>query len=262
MRSGTQSIERGLILLRELASRGALGWRLSDLARRCDIDKGTAHRIMSCLVRERLARQRARDRRYVPGPLLFELSLALPELAAFQAACAAPLARAARRLGTVTFLCLRSGTDFVCAGHAGISPARGLVHEVGMRRPLVMSAGGLAIVVALPPGEARGVIAENMRRVQKSGEVRVKAVERMLRRSQSHGYGVHLGDVVPRVHTFGLAVRDAAGMPFASISAAGSSEGFPQSRQDEVIAALGEEAAAIARIAARLFEEHAALTGE
>ena len=61
-RAGTQSLERGARLLRELAARGTLGWRVSDLARRCDLDKGTTHRILACFVRERLVRQRA-DRR-------------------------------------------------------------------------------------------------------------------------------------------------------------------------------------------------------
>lgn len=243
-RSGTQTLERGAALLKELAARGTVGWRLSDLARRCDLDKGTVHRIMAFFVRERLARQRAGDRRYVPGPLLFELSLALPGHAAFQAACAPHLARLAK-LGGVAFACLRSGADFVCAANSGGSPIRALEHEVGLRRPLVVSAGGVAILLALPAEERRAVIAENMKRVQNSGEVRVKAVERMLRRSESHGYGIHLSDVVPRVNTYGVAIRDARGEAFASISLAGPSEAFPQARAPQVVAALQEAAAAL-----------------
>lgn len=253
-RSGTQSLERGAQLLKELAARGTVGWRLSDLAKRCELDKGTAHRIMAFFVRERLARQRAGDRRYVPGPLLFELSLALPGYAAFQAACAPHVARVAATLGGVAFVCLRSGADFVCAAHAGDSPIKALAHEVGLRRPLVVSAGGVAILVALPADEARGVIAENMKRVQKSGEVRAKAVERMLKRSESHGYGVHLSDVVPRVNTYGVPIRDARGAAFASISIAGASEEFPHARAPDLLAVLKEAANGIARDALALLE--------
>lgn len=254
MRSGTQSLERAAALLKELAARGTLGWRLSDLARRCELDKGTAHRIMAFLVRERLARQRPGDRRYVPGPLLFELSLALPGYGAFRAACTPHLARLAARLGGFAFLCLPSGADFVCAANAGDASIKALAHEVGLRRPLVVSAGGVAILLALPAERARAVIAENMRRVEKSGEVRVKAVERMLRRSQAHGYGIHLSDIVPRVNTYGVAIRDARGAPVASISVAGRSEDFPQSRAAEVVAALEEGAREIAAEAAALLE--------
>jgi DNA-binding IclR family transcriptional regulator len=253
-RSGTQTLERGALLLKELAARGTVGWRLSDLAKRCELDKGTAHRIMAFFVRERLARQRDGDRRYVPGPLLFELSLALPAYAGFQAACTPHLARAASRAGGFAFLSLRSGGDFVCAANAGDASIKALSHEVGLRRPLVVSAGGVAIVLALPPEEARAVVAENMKRVQKSGEVRVKAVERMLRRSESRGYGVHLGDIVPRVHTYGLAIRDARGAPFASISLAGASEDFAAAREPELLVALEQAAEGIARDASALLE--------
>ena len=253
-RPGTQSLERGARLLKELAARGTLGWRLSDLAKRCELDKGTAHRIMAFLVRERLARQRGGDRRYVPGPLLFELSLALPGYAGFQAACAPHLERAASRARGFAFLSLRSGGDFVCAANAGDASIKALSHEVGLRRPLVVSAGGIAIVLALEPEEARAVIAENMRRVQKSGEVRVKAVERMLKRSESHGYGVHLSDIVPRVNTYGVAIRDARGAAFASISIAGPAEDFPHTRAPEVLGALAEAANGISRDALALLE--------
>ena len=251
---GTQTLERGARLLRELAARGTVGWRLSDLARRCELDKGTAHRLLACYVRERLARQRPGDRRYVPGPLLFELSLALPAYAGFRTAAAKPLAEAATAAGGYAFLCLRSGSDFVCAANAGMASAKALEHEVGLRRPLVVSAGGMAIVVALAPAEASAVIAENMRRVQAAGEVRTKAVERMLRRSQAQGYGVHLGDIVPNVNTFGLAIRDAAGAPFASISLAGRAEDFTPARVPRIVAALEIGARAIAGEAARLRE--------
>src|SRR5262245_13123283 len=136
-RAGTQTIERSVLILKELAARGTIGWRLSDLAKSCELDRGTTHRMLACLVRERLARQRASDRRYVPGPLLFELGLALPALSAFQSACAGPLARAAKRLGGVSLLCLRSGAEFVCAGRAGDLQLKALTIDVGTRRPLI-----------------------------------------------------------------------------------------------------------------------------
>lgn len=249
-RSGTQSLERGLVLLRELAARGSVGWRLSDLARRCRLDKGTAHRIVACFVRERLARQRA-DRRYVPGPLLYELSLALPGHAAFQASAAAPLGEAARKLRAHAFLCLRSGADFVCAANAGASSVKGLEHEVGLRRPLAVSAGGAAILVALPADEAAGLVAENLRRIEAAGEVRLRAVDRMLRRSRAHGFGIHLGDIVPRVNTYGIAIR-LGEAPFASISVAGRAEDLPPSRLPQILAALEEASRRLAADAARL----------
>lgn len=254
MRSGTQALERGARLLRELAARGTLGWRLSDLARRCELDKGTAHRLLACFVRERLVRRRSGDRRYVPGPLLFELSLSLPGHATFQAVAQRELAAAADALDAYTFFCLRSGSDFVCAANSGRAAAKALEHDVGLRRPLVVSAGGMAILVALPAEESAHIVAENLRRVKAAGEVRVKAVDRMLRRSQAHGCGVHLSDIVPGVNTFAVAIRDSAGTPFASLSAAARADDLPLARLAAVVRTLEQAAGSISAHAAALLE--------
>jgi DNA-binding IclR family transcriptional regulator len=238
---GTQSIERAVALLKELSARGTFGWRLSDLAAHCNLDKGTAHRILSCLQRERLVQRRESDRHYLPGPLLFELSLTLPPLAEFQAACQAPLGRVARRTRGVAFLYLRSGGDFVCAARVGTTPLKGLSIQVGTRRPLVSASGGVAILVALPEDESRKIIAENMKRIARFGELRAKSIEKMIRRSREHGFGINLGDVVPGINSFGLAIQDAKGAPFASLTVSGASDDFPPSEISKVMAVLEEE---------------------
>ena len=254
-RHGTQTIERAVLVLKELTARGSIGWRLSDLAATCQLDRGTTHRIVACLIRERLARQRASDRRYVPGPLVFELGLSLPQLSAFQAACAAPLARVAKRLNGEALLYLRSGADFVCAGRAGASQLKALTIELGTRRPLIVSAGGLALLVALPKDEARAVIEENLTRVVRFGEARIRSLKRVIRRSQSCGYGVSESDIVPGVSAFGVPIRNARGDAFASISIVGSSESFPSSRAPEVIETLEREGRLIEREAHRLLDK-------
>src|SRR5919106_3409986 len=74
---GTQTVGRAVSLLREVAARGSFGWRLTDLAAHCGLDKATAYRMLKCLEEERLVKRRASDRHYLPGPLLFELGLTL-----------------------------------------------------------------------------------------------------------------------------------------------------------------------------------------
>ena len=253
-RRGTQSIERTVVILRALAARGAIGWRLSDLATSCAIDRGTTHRILACLVRERLVRQRATDRRYVPGPLLFELGLSLPALSEFQSACRPTLARLAKRLGGVALLYLRSGSEFVCAARSGTLQIKALTIDVGTRRPLIVSAGGAAILVALPEDKARAIIAENMKQVARFGPARIRALQRMIRQSESRGYGVSQSEIVPGVSAFGVPLLDEQKRPFASISIVGPSETFPASRIAAVIGMLQHEARSLEREAIRMLE--------
>src|SRR5579864_2632796 len=108
--NGTQSVERAVALLREVSAGGHLGLQLSDLAALCGLRKSTAHRILACLVREGLLRQRTYDRNYVPGPLLFELGLSSsPERGELQHAAKIKLAALAKETSGVAFMYYRSG---------------------------------------------------------------------------------------------------------------------------------------------------------
>lgn len=136
-RPGTQSIERAVHVLKVLVARGAVGWRLVDLAEHCALDRATTHRLLGGLVRARLAEQRA-DRRYAAGPLVFELGVSMRGHAAFQEACGPPLVRLARTLGGVAIVSLRSDSEFVCLARQG-KPLKAMTIDVGTRRPLVTS---------------------------------------------------------------------------------------------------------------------------
>lgn len=242
---GTQSIERALRILRELSARARPGWRLTDIAARCELDPGTASRILSRLVRERFAVRRSSDHHYVPGPALFELGHAVPQMAGFEELCRPALARLAARTNCVAFLYLRSGNDFVCVARAGEAAIKGLSIDVGTRRALCLSSGGVAMLVALPAEARAAALAENLRRLRKARDRRLAAVERMVRRSAQRGAGVNLGDVVPQITSVAVAIRGADGMPFAALTVSGPFEQLPKERADETISAIEDEVRAI-----------------
>jgi DNA-binding IclR family transcriptional regulator len=248
-RAGTQTLERTVRLLNFITMRPRFGWRLSDLAEYCEISKGTAHRLLAFLVRERLVQKRAVDRHYVPGPLLFEFSLALPSFAQFIGACNTPLRRLARGTGMVAYLFLRSGSEFVCAAKHGTTALKALSIEVGTRRALLSTAGGIAILVALEEREAEKMVERNLKDMKRFGPGRIKALQTVLRESRKHGFGIHQAQIVPDVHSLGLAIRDRDGAPFAALSLVGAAEKLPPSRVGPFVALLNKEADVVARAA-------------
>jgi len=255
VRSGTQSIERAVHVLRNLATRGRHGWGLWDLAARCGLSRATTHRILACLVRERLAQRRPGDRHYLPGPLIFELSLSMPAYAEFQVACHAPLARLSKQFGAQAILYLRSGGDWVCASFVGREVYVGGGLEIGTRRPLISTAGGAAILIALPRAEAEAIIAHNLVQLERLGAPVVKRLEKMVRRSESLGYAFNQSDTNAGVHSFGLPLRGegGAGEVFGALALSGHAQDFPPARAETVIAALRAEVALIEAEAARIF---------
>jgi DNA-binding IclR family transcriptional regulator len=242
-RSGTQCVERTIALMRELAARGQSGWRLRDLSERCGIDKGTAHRLLACMVRERLVRQRAADRHYLLGPLLWELGLSVHGPADVRAQCNESLAQLAKQFNALAFLMVRSGNEFVCAAREGTVKLQATTIDIGTRRPLFASASGVAILLALPAAESKAILAENVAtEIVQRGRERLKGLRSMLRRSQKCGFGVSLGDVVPGIHAVGAPVRGPDGRPLASLALIGLSDDIPETRFAEMHKALDNEA--------------------
>ncbi len=254
-RRGTQSIERAITILREVATRNRFGWGLWDIAERCELDRGTTHRILACLVREGLLQQREEDRHYLPGPLLFELGVSTPAYADLQAVCQEPLDTIARHFGGLGLLNFRSNADFVCTARAGDSVYRGTAMEVGTRRPLISSAGGVAILIALPREEAQAIIAQNRKRLAQLGATHLRLLDKMIRRSQRLGFSFNQSETARGVHAFGIPIRDAQGEVFASVTLAGAASDFPNSRAREVVDFLAIHASTIEQEARRLLPQ-------
>ncbi|MDO9404816.1 MAG: helix-turn-helix domain-containing protein [Polaromonas sp.] len=238
-RSGTQSLSRGIKLMRMVASRPQFGWRISDLAAACNMDRGTVHRMLVCMTRERLVEQRESDRHYLPGPLMHELGLALPDRAQFERRAQVTALAFANRMGGVALLVLRSGNEYVCSLRVGALPLSGSVIYQGTRRPLFTSACGVAILQTLAPDDAREVLLDNVaQEIARCGTGRLASLQRMRERSDRHGFGVNLGDVVPGVHAFSVPVRSGNGETFASLSLLGTPELYGEARIDELRAEL------------------------
>lgn len=252
-RTGTQSIERTFELLKVIALRGQFGWRLRDIASHCAMSNSTAHRLLGCLVRERMIYLRSRDHHYIPGPMLLELGFALsPAYGKFLSNCEAPLARAALRADAVAYLMLRSGDDCVCARRAGTTRVRGITINVGTRRPLLASLGGIAMLLALKDDERKRVVARNVHALSSYGAQRVTGFQQVLLRSQKAGYAFSFEDMARGLVGVGAAIRDVRGDPLASVTIVGTDQQALREQPKKVLAAMEPELEQIAVEAGRI----------
>lgn len=234
--AGTQSLGRALRLLRVVMTRPHQGWRISDLAQKCQLDITTVHRLLTALVQEGLVEQRSSDKHYLPGSRLFEFSLARPDQHQFQRYTEGVLRRFARkRAGTLLFL-VRSDTDFVCSVHVNLSgQASTTMLYPGARRAMTDSAGGVAILQQLTEHEFMRVLKDNLMREQaRHGRSRFDALQQTFDVSHEHGFGINLGFLVPGSHAFALPVSDASGEAYGSVCLIGSAEDYPASSIENV----------------------------
>jgi DNA-binding IclR family transcriptional regulator len=241
--TGTQSLSRAVHLLRTLSTHTPTGWRLSDLAMETRLDHATVHRLLAGLVDERLAARVAGTRRYTLGPHAYELGVAASPYYALDRLAAPALARLATSTRDIVFLNVRSGFDSVCiARHDGHPALKAYTVDVGTRRPLCLSAGGVAMLVRLPRSEQARIEINNLEAIAGRDAARQHAMRRMVRRSRRAGYGINLGDFVPHIAAIGVALCTPGGSPVASISLAGLEAGLMEPRRSALLARLSEAA--------------------
>ena len=167
-RTGTQSIERVVDVLRVIASRGRRGMRAGEVVATSGLAEATCFRMLNRLELEGMVDRDPHSRKYFLGPLLYEFGLLARPRYRLGELCDAPLHRLAEFTQDTVYLSERSGLEAVCANRAlGDFPIKSLSLDIGIRRPLGVGAGGLAILCSLPPAESRAVVEANAHRYEK-----------------------------------------------------------------------------------------------
>lgn len=244
--AGAQSIHRATAILRAVASRGRDGARLVDVARQCELDKSTAHRILKCLAADGMVSHDPDTRCYLLGELAFELGLVAVPKFNMRQLCEPALLRLAKRTGDTVFLSVRSGLDSVCMDRKeGSFPIKVFTLDVGTRRPLGMGADGLALLLPLADDEATEIVRSNARRIADHGNLKASAVLDMLKRSRALGFALNDRHTASEAIALGLAITRPHGGAYGAISIGAIASRMSPERVREVAALLKTEVRAL-----------------
>ncbi len=239
--TGTQSIERSLTLLREIAAHNRGGSRLLDLANRTGLQRPTVHRMLKCLAAENMVQQDPDTHRYFLGPMVFELGLTASPRFNLREICHPALARLAEATGDTVFLTQRSGLDVVCLDRQeGAFPIKTFTLEVGMRRPLGVGTGSLAILSSLPEEQIQKIVSANAVRLAEYG-LNAGLLLAQVKRAQKLGYAMREVPGLAGVRSVGQVVRNQTGVAFAALSVSTISSRMSEKRLAEVALLLKNE---------------------
>ena len=239
--SGTQSIERALTLMREIAAHNRTGSRLLDLASRTGLQRPTVHRMLKCLTLENMVLQDPDSHRYYLGPMVFELGLTAAPRFNLREICHLAMNRIAEATGDTVFVTQRSGLDAVCVDRQeGTFPIKTFTLEIGMRRPLGVGTGSLAILAALSDEEVRHVVNANAPRLPEYG-LTPSSLLAQVKRAQKLGYAVREMPSLAGVRSIGHALHNQSGMAFAALSVSAISSRMSEKRVIELATMLRNE---------------------
>ncbi len=186
-------------------------------------------------------------RKYFLGPLLYELGLLARPRVQLAERCESALAELAEHTQDTVYLSERRGLEAVCSARAlGDYPIKALTLDVGIRRPLGVGAGGLAILCALPPAQADEIIEANAERYAKLSALNADRVREAARLGRTRGFAFLDSAVFPGTAAVGVALPTSE--PFAAISVAAISARLDESRRVEVAAALQRQALRLSQL--------------
>jgi len=233
---GAQAIARGAALLRLVTSAGDSGATVAELARRAELTRPTAHRLLSALRHEGLVDQDESTGRWVPGPELFLMGAVAASRYDITAIARDIVRSLAVRTEESAFLSVRRGDETVCLlREEGSFPIRSFVLSEGVRFPLGVASAGLAILAFLPPHDVDAYFDRHPGLPERwgaaHGERRLRA---RLAETQSRGYAVNPGLIVEGSYGLGAAVFDRQGHPQWALSLTGVEFRFGPDRLPEL----------------------------
>jgi len=237
--AGTQSIRRASTILQEVAAAGQNGVRLVDLAQRTHLERATVHRMLRALLLERWLQDDDVTKRYVLGPLIFELGLCIPARSDFRSIFQPALRQLVRESQETVYLNVRSGLDFVCmAREDSAAHTRAMLHDVGGRRPLGIGASGIALLMEMDLKEAELIVKKNSQRFHHYGLATYEQALKTVHQSRQLRYALSCDLDIIGLSAVGLPIHNAAGQPFAAISIVVRTPRLTDKRCDELVAMM------------------------
>lgn len=242
---GTQSIVRGVGLLKIVAEGPPDGLTLAQVAERTGLHRATAHRLLAALTRERLVEQDA-SHRYHPGVELWVLGAAAARRFDIREICRPALERLATQTQDTVYLSVRSGHEAICVARCeGAFPIRTLSLSVGDRRPLGVGSGSLALLAFLSETDRHEVLGAIAVQLTRYPGFSATGIRRLVDETRTRGYSFVGGTILPGMSAFGVPILDRHGHAIAALSVAAIDARMADPRLSKIVRLVQSQAAAV-----------------
>jgi len=230
-RSDTNSVQKVCMLLSAMSSPAPC--RLKDLATTTGLDKASILRVLETLIEEGFVKRDDTHKSYQLGDQAILLGLAMQQRLPVVHLARPFMLRVAADSGDTVLLLQRMGNEAVCMDREfGGYPIRANYLEVGTRRPLGLSSGGLALLAWLPDAEIATVLDNSEATLQRNYPTISRSfVEDQVARARQQGYSCVLNLLVEQMGGIAVPLFGADGRPFAAMVISALARRIEQRRQ-------------------------------
>lgn len=231
---GAQNMRRALQILRTLGLHHEKGISVNDVVKETQLERSTAHRLLTCLVEEHFADRNPLTRRYSLGLEVMRLGFASLSRAPLVATYGGLLQRLARISEDTVFLLVRQGDYTVCIQREnGAFPVKIFSTRVGDIRPLGIGVGGMALLAAASDEDIERIRKQHSQAFIEAG-LGVDRFQKVLASTRRLGYAEMVDTVTQGVAGVGAVIPDETGTSFAAISIAAIKPRMSSSRRAEL----------------------------
>ena len=218
--TSSQTLQRGLMILRILTRHGAKGMRIHEIEKKSKLNKTTAMRLTKTLVSENFLVHDARTKTYSLGPESYAVGLAAEPRYGLQRLAEPHLRRLSLETGDCVLFSTIHGVDWVCLSiFDGAIPIPPQTLKPGDHYPLGTGSAGLAMLAFMSKEEQQKIISLNTPKIQSEfPHANLKEIELELNEIKNQGYSFIAGSLVKGYWALGVPLLDINGYPLAAIS--------------------------------------------
>ncbi len=214
---GARTLDRGLMLLETLAA-GRQPMGITELARRCELDKSTVHRLVTTFLERGYLRQDPHTHLYSLGLKIFDLYDALQGQLGLQEGCRPFLLELQEASGETAHFAVLSGAQIVFVDWVSTRQVMGVQTMVGRGEPAHCTALGKAILAALSEEERAAVLAKaKLGAYTDKTTTQPEALERELAEIAQRGWALDNEEFILGVRCISAAVLDRAERPVGAL---------------------------------------------
>ena len=195
---------------------------LEELTRLSGLPKPTVHRILQLLMRGGWVERQSLDKRYVVGPRVCALALAVQMRSPRRRERRAILARLVETIGETCNFTMLDGSEVVYLERAETSADVRLHMDAGSRVPLHCTASGKLLLSDLTPAQVRRLLGPGpLPRYTDRTITNWATLERELAKIRASGVGTDVGEYLVGSVCMAVPVRDPQGRMCAAVAVHG-----------------------------------------
>jgi len=246
---GTQVVGRVAQVLAAISTSAGQAPRTVDIVERTGLSRPTVHRLLTSLQELGYVDRDETSGRWHLGPEIYILGTVAAQRYAVPHVARRLVAELAAATGESAFLSVRRGDEFVClVREEGSFPLRSLVLQEGVRVPLGVSAGGVALL-AYQTNDYINAYLKRMNLESNWGpQFSADAIRERVREARELGYSVNPGLMVEGSYGMAAAVVTSGEPAKWVLTITGVESRFRPDRQPELGATLLKFAHRLSRV--------------